>query len=83
MANRATQPEAPAVASEIVPVWLRVPDAVALTGISRSGLYELFDFVGGPIRTACIKRRSRTRGVRLIERRSLLSFVESCAGRSA
>lgn len=65
--------------NQIEPMWIRIPEAVILTGISRSGLYELFDTSNGPIKTSNIVMRGRTRGIRLICKQSLLNFIESCS----
>jgi hypothetical protein len=60
-------------------IWLRISDAMNMSGISRSGLYEFFDSNGGPIKTSSLRGRGRTRGIRLINRQSLLEFIESCS----
>mgnify|MGYP006929195975 FL=1 len=65
--------------NQIENIWIRVGDAVTLSGISRSGLYELFDSKGGPIKTSNIRSRGKTRGIRLINKHSLLEFIESCS----
>lgn len=65
--------------NEIEKIWIRVGDAVTLSGISRSGLYELFDSKGGPVKTSNLKSKGKTRGIRLINKLSLLEFIESCS----
>lgn len=56
-------------------VWIRVPQAVQLTGLSRSKIYELL--AAGLIRNASLKSPGQRHGTRLIERESLLAFIES------
>jgi len=57
------------------PEWIRVPDAVHVSGISRSSLYELF--ADGEIKTACLRKRNALRGIRLINYDSLMAYIES------
>ena len=61
------------------PEWCKVPQAIALCGVSRSGLYEEFDTAGGPIRTATIKKRGALRGIRLVHVPSLRAWISSYA----
>lgn len=75
---KAKRPENEPANVTLIPVWLRLSDAIQYSGISRSTLYELFDFAGGPIRTSCLRQRGRTRGIRLVNRESLLAHIESC-----
>jgi excisionase family DNA binding protein len=56
-------------------VWLRVPQAVNLTGISRSKIYELLS--SGAIRSASLRNPGQRHATRLIDRESLLAFIES------
>ena len=56
--------------------WLRVPGAVKYSGLSRSKLYELLS--DGRIRSICVRsQKGAQRGVRLIDRESIDSFMES------
>jgi|GEM_PF-4277018 len=57
--------------------WLRVKQVVGI--IPKSTLYPLLDINGGSIRTSCLKRRGKRRGIRLIETASLLAAIESGA----
>lgn len=57
------------------PVWLRVPQAVQLTGLSRSKVYELV--AAGRIKSASLRDAGQKHATRLIERASLLAFIES------
>ncbi len=59
------------------PAWLRVPDAVRYSGFSRSKIYELTK--AGKIRSASIREPGQTKGTRLIDRQSLLAFIDSQA----
>jgi hypothetical protein len=59
------------------PEWLRLPDAVRVSGIGRSTLYMLIK--SGEVRSASIRKRNRTRGIRLINRDSLNDYIEKFA----
>jgi hypothetical protein len=62
----------------LAPRWLRVPGAVKYSGLSRSKLYELLS--DGRIRSICVRsQEGAQRGVRLIDRESIDSFMESQA----
>ena len=58
-------------------IWLRVPQAVQLTGLSRSKVYELLG--AGAIRSASLRDPGQRHAVRLIDRADLLAFIESRA----
>ena len=45
--------------------WLRTPQALEFMGIGKTTLYSLADFNGGDIKTTSLKKRGKTRGVRL------------------
>lgn len=64
----------------INPEWLRLPDAVKFSGLSRSLLYQHFDYAGGKIKTRNIRQRNKIRGVRLVNVDSLREFIESEGG---
>lgn len=59
----------------VQPVWLRVPQAVQLTGLSRSKVYELL--AAGRIKSASLRDAGQRHATRLIERASLLAFIEA------
>jgi helix-turn-helix protein len=59
------------------PEWLRVWDATRVSGIGRSTLYMLIK--SGEVRSASIRKRNRTRGIRLINRDSLNDYIEKFA----
>ena len=61
----------------VQPIWLRVPKAVQLTGLSRSKVYELLG--AGAIRSASLRDPGQRHAVRLIDRADLLAFIESSA----
>jgi hypothetical protein len=61
----------------VKPEWLRLPDAVRVSGIGRSTLYMLIE--SGEVRSASIRKRNRTRGIRLVNADSLYAFIESFA----
>jgi hypothetical protein len=56
------------------PEWVRVPDAVHLSGLSRSSIYELIK--AGKIRSFSKRERGAVRGIRLIFLDSLLDHIE-------
>jgi hypothetical protein len=59
------------------PEWLRVPEAVRRFGLGRSTIYELIR--NHEIKTALIRRRGNTTGIRLISTDSLRAFIEKFA----
>ena len=61
--------------SKLQPEWVRIPDAVRLSGIGRSRLYVLID--AGEIRSVCLRGRQRVRGIRLIHVGSLNDYIGS------
>lgn len=60
--------------SETTAVWLRVPQAVKLTGLSRSKVYELL--AARAIRSASLRNPGQRHATRLIDRADLLAFIE-------
>jgi hypothetical protein len=58
----------------VQPEWLRLPDAIRFSGLSRSYLYGLI--AEGVLKSACIRKRGNTRGVRLISTADLTAFIE-------
>lgn len=56
------------------PVWLRIPAASRVSGLSRTFLFE--QIVLGTIVSKHVKKPGRTRGIRLINYDSLMSFIE-------
>jgi hypothetical protein len=66
--------------TEVTPLpvrWLRIPDAVRYSGLSRSLLYELIG--EGAIRSICIRRKGALRGARVISVESIDLFLERYA----
>jgi hypothetical protein len=61
--------------------WMRVPDAVRYSGMSRAKLYVLM--AEGQIKTACVRRKGNIRGLRLFSIESIDAFLESCASETA
>jgi hypothetical protein len=56
------------------PEWIRVPEAVRVSGISRSSLYELI--AAGKIKSFSNRQRGAVRGIRLISYDSLMAYLE-------
>jgi len=61
----------------IRPVWFRIPDACAVSGIGRSLLYR--HLTSGRIKSVCLRDRNNVRGIRLVNADSLFAFIESFA----
>jgi hypothetical protein len=62
----------------LAPRWLRIPGAVKYSGLGRSKLYELLS--EGRIRSICVRSQiGAQRGVRLVDRESIDSFMEGQA----
>jgi hypothetical protein len=60
----------------LIPRWLKLPDAVAYSGISKSQLYNFIR--SGKLQAAKVKGRGDgTRGTRLVDRLSLDRLLES------
>lgn len=59
--------------------WARIPAACSIGQVSRSTLYANFDTAGGAIKTASIRRRGATRGIRMVSVPSLLAWLNSYA----
>jgi hypothetical protein len=62
-------------APPIVAKWLRIPDAVRVSGLCRSSLYGLMR--EGKIRSVCLRPSDGLKGVRLINAESLNRYIES------
>ncbi|MEO7100276.1 MAG: hypothetical protein ABI162_13010 [Luteolibacter sp.] len=59
--------------------WARIPAASSIASVSRSTLYANFDISGGAIKTASIRKRGATRGIRMVNVPSLLAWLNSYA----
>jgi hypothetical protein len=62
----------------VQPEWLRLPMASRLTGLSRTFLFEQITL--GTIVSKHLKRPGKSRGIRLVSYRSLMSFIENLEG---
>ncbi len=62
--------------------WARIPAACSIASLSRSTLYGNFDISGGAIKTASIRKRGATRGIRMVNVPSLLAWLDSFAERT-
>jgi hypothetical protein len=60
---------------KLEPRWLKVPAAVAYSNISRARLYGLL--AEGQIRSASIRAKGRSRGIRIVDRFSIDQFMEN------
>lgn len=63
--------------------WVRIPDACGISSLSRSTLYANFDITGGAIKTASIRKRGATRGIRMVNVPSLIAWLDSFAEQSS
>ncbi len=63
-----------ATTATAAPVWIRLPEAVRLTGLSRSKVYELLS--AGRIRSSSLRDPGQRHATRLIDRADLLAFIE-------
>ena len=66
--------------SNLRPEWLRIPSATHVSGISRSGLYELIE--SGELKSVCLRKRGAKKGIRLISYDSLMSVIAQAEGSS-
>ena len=65
--------------TDLKPAYLRIPDAIKYSGIGRSTLYTLM--TEGRVKSVALKtHKDNVRGLRLISRASLDSFLGSLAG---
>jgi hypothetical protein len=64
----------------IQPEWLRLPDAIRMSGIGRSRLYQLLS--DGSIKSVLLRKRGCQRGIRLISADSIRGYIESFTERS-
>lgn len=74
IASSSTKPES---TSALKPEWIRIPEAVRLSGLSRSKIYELMN--AGLLRNASFAEEGQSKGTRLISYRSLMHLIESRA----
>lgn len=66
----------PVINAEIEAEFLRIPDAVRLSGLSKSTLYLLIG--GGRLASKCVRAPGSVKGVRLISKQVLRDFINSC-----
>ena len=59
------------------PEWIRIPDAIRFSGLSRSMIYELIG--KGLVKSYCLRQRGKVRGTRLISFDSLSEFLATAA----
>lgn len=59
--------------NNLKPEWIRVPDAVRISGICRSAIYELIN--SGAIKSFSHRKRGKVLGQRLISYDSLVSYL--------
>ena len=63
----------------IKPEWLRVPEAILVSGLCRSAIYELI--ADGRLESFSHSQKGAKRGVRLISYDSLIQFLDRSARR--
>jgi hypothetical protein len=59
---------------ELEPVWVRIPTASRVSGLSRTRLFE--EIVKGTVVSRHIKKPGASKGIRLINFKSLMAFIE-------
>ncbi|MEI6714384.1 MAG: hypothetical protein WCO60_11575 [Verrucomicrobiota bacterium] len=62
-------------ASLVKPEWIRVPEAIRVSGLKRSSLYKLL--LENRIKSFSNKERGARRGVRLISHDGLIAYMEA------
>jgi hypothetical protein len=62
------------------PVWIRIPEAVRIFGISRTKPYMLIN--EGKFTSVSLRERYQTKGTRLINYESLNEYIHSCISKS-
>ncbi|MEI6715280.1 MAG: helix-turn-helix domain-containing protein [Verrucomicrobiota bacterium] len=62
-------------ATALKPEWLRIPDAIRISGICRSSIYELI--TDGSIKSFCHRKRGAIRDQRLISYDSLVDYLNA------
>lgn len=68
----------------VLPEWIRIPPpgkAEPLTGLRRNVLYDLVN--ARAVRSVALRKPGAIRGVRLIETRSLLAYLDRLADKQA
>lgn len=79
-----TRGPAARLAAPVLPEWIRIPPpgkAEPLTGLRRNVLYDLVN--ARAVRSVAIRKPGAIRGVRLIETRSLLAYLDRLAEEQA
>jgi hypothetical protein len=66
--------------SKLKPEWVRVPDAIRISGLCRSSIYQLIQ--AGKIKSFSNRQRGERRGIRLISYDSLIGFIEKAYAES-
>lgn len=83
MENHTSQP-VPVTGAEthninLQPEWARVPDITKMFGIKRTSLFRLL--ADGSIRSASIRRRGSTKGIRIIDCDSVRALLQNQAAK--
>ena len=61
----------------IKPEWLRIPEAVLVSGLCRSKIYDLIN--DGTIKSFSHRKRGAARGQRLISYDSLIEYLDKAS----
>ncbi len=61
--------------AEVNPRWIRIRDAVRVSGICRSSIYELIN--SGAVKSFSHKKEGQTLGQRLISYQSLIDYLDA------
>jgi hypothetical protein len=65
-------------AQALTPVWLRIPAASRVSGLSRTFIFEQITL--GNVVSKHVKKPGKSRGIRLINYDSLMRFIEGLEG---
>ena len=69
------QSTAPTI-EQLKPEWLKIRDAVRVSGLGRSTLYTLLS--SGDVKSAVVRKRGNLRGRRLVSYDSLTAYIQNC-----
>lgn len=61
--------------AEVNPRWIRIRDAIRVSGICRSSIYELIN--SGAVKSFSHKKEGKTLGQRLISYQSLIDYLDA------
>lgn len=66
----------PAISPEVEAEFLRIPDAVRFSGLSKPTLYKLIK--SGRLKSKLLRLSGEIRGIRLISRQAIRDLMATC-----